>query len=177
MLSIFFIGIALSMDAFSLALGLGTTGITHKQRLELSTAVAIMHFIMPQLGLFFGDKLFRLLEINVDIVMIIVFLYLGISMYIKRNEEKEIINHSLLNYFALAFFVSIDSFSIGAGLSSITNYYFISTLTFSLSAGIITYFGLLLGFHSIKLLKDKAILLGSIILILLAIVNLFEHFF
>ena len=177
MLSIIFIGIALSMDAFSLALGLGTTGITRKQRFKLSTAVAIMHYIMPQLGLFFGDKLFRLLEINVDIVMIIVFFYLGISMFLKRKEERAIINHSILSYFTLAFFVSIDSFSVGACLPTITNNWLFPPIIFSVSAGIITYCGLLLGYHSIKLLKENATLLGSIILILLAIVNLFEHFF
>lgn len=177
MLSIFLIGLALSMDAFSLAIGIGTTNISNRNKQILSLMVAIMHFIMPNLGLYLGDQLFRFLEINVDILMIIIFAYLGITMFINRHETKAIVRDSVISYLIIAFSVSIDSFSIGLGLMSITDHHLIAALVFAFCSGVITYLGLLIGEYSIKLLEEKAATLGSIILMLLAIVNTIEHFF
>lgn len=41
------IAVALSMDTFSLSLGLGTCNLTKKKSLTLSCIVGVMHFIMP----------------------------------------------------------------------------------------------------------------------------------
>ena len=46
-ITLFIIAIALSMDTFSLSLGIGTSNITKKRMLIFSIIVGIMHFIMP----------------------------------------------------------------------------------------------------------------------------------
>ena len=63
LLSVFLIGIALSMDTFSLSLSLGTL-IDYKSIFKLSFIVGIMHFIMPFLGSLIGNKIIVFLEIS-----------------------------------------------------------------------------------------------------------------
>ena len=50
LISIILIGIALSMDTFSLSLSVGMFDIDRKKCLKLAIIVGIMHFIMPILG-------------------------------------------------------------------------------------------------------------------------------
>ena len=52
--TIILIGISLSMDAFSLALAYGISGITKKEIIILSLIVGIFHFCMPLIGLALG---------------------------------------------------------------------------------------------------------------------------
>ena len=63
MLSIFFIGIALSMDAFSIALSIGTNNLSKKSIVLTITLVGLMHFIMPQLGLMLGNQVYNFINI------------------------------------------------------------------------------------------------------------------
>ena len=48
-ISCFLIAVALSMDTFSLSLGLGTYNIKQQDCLKLSLMVGVMHFLMPLL--------------------------------------------------------------------------------------------------------------------------------
>ena len=61
-LNILLIGIALSMDTFSLSLGVGTYNLEKKKCLTLSLLVGLMHFIMPLLGNVVGDKIMHFFE-------------------------------------------------------------------------------------------------------------------
>ena len=75
-LSILLIGIALSMDTFSLSLGIGTFNITNKQALKLSLIVGIMHFFMPILGMLLGNKIIKIFELQCDILLGIILIVL-----------------------------------------------------------------------------------------------------
>ena len=176
MLSIFFIGLALSMDAFSLSVSAGTTNIDKRHKLTLALSIAVMHFIMPQIGLLFGEQLFHILPINIKIFNIIVFTYLGITMLLKKENTK-LLKYSIFSCLFLAFCVSIDSFSIGLGLSAITSHYLTTSLIFGIISGGVSYLGLLLGERIIGLLKEHATKLGGIILLFLAFVNLMKELF
>ena len=173
MLSIFLIGLALSMDAFSIALSIGINDISKGKLASIPIAVGIMHFIMPLLGLILGNQLFYIFNINSKIIVSLILIYLAIQLYLERKKEanaRKITN--FISIFLLAFSVSLDSFSVGIGLSGLTDKYFLSFLTFALCSGCITYMGLILGKYSVKLLKERAVYLGIGILIMLAIVNL-----
>ena len=91
LISIFLIGIALSMDTFSLSLSLGTFNVTNKKALKLSFLVGIMHFIMPFLGMLIGGKLTQILELKSDILLGFILIIIAIEMLIdiiKGEEEK-----------------------------------------------------------------------------------------
>ena len=176
MLSIFLIGVALSMDAFSISLSIGTTHLSKNRFILIPIVVSIMHFIMPLIGLFLGNQILSVININPKIIMTIILLYLAFVMYKDRNNDKVTQINSLLSIFLFAFSVSIDSFSVGIGLRALTDKIIIPPIIFSLCAGTITYMGLILGKYSQKVWKEKASLIGIILLILISIVNICKLF-
>lgn len=176
MLSIFLIGVALSMDAFSIALSIGTTHLSKNRFILIPTVVSIMHFVMPLIGLFLGNQILSVININPKIIMTIILLYLAFLMYKDRNNDKVPKINSLLSIFLYAISVSLDSFSVGIGLKALTDKILIPPIIFSLCAGTITYMGLILGKYSQKVWKEKASLIGIILLISISIVNICKLF-
>ena len=176
MLSIFLIGVALSMDAFSIALSIGTTHLSKNRFILIPIVVSIMHFVMPLIGLFLGNQILSVININPKIIMTIILLYLAFLMYKDRNNDKVPKINSLLSIFLYAISVSLDSFSVGIGLKALTDKIIIPPIIFSLCAGTITYMGLILGKYSQKVWKEKASLIGIILLILISIVNICKLF-
>lgn len=176
MLSIFLIGVALSMDAFSIALSIGTTHLSKNRFILIPIVVSIMHFVMPLIGLFLGNQILSVININPKIIMTIILLYLAFLMYKDRNNDKVTKINSLLSIFLYAISVSIDSFSVGIGLKALTDKILIPPIIFSLCAGTITYMGLILGKYSQKVWREKASLIGIILLISISIVNICKLF-
>lgn len=176
MLSIFLIGVALSMDAFSIALSIGTTHLSKNRFILIPIVVSIMHFVMPLIGLFLGNQILSVININPKIIMTIILLYLAFLMYKDRNNDKVTKINSLLSIFLYALSVSLDSFSVGIGLKALTDKILIPPIIFSLCAGTITYMGLILGKYSQKVWREKASLIGIILLISISIVNICKLF-
>ena len=175
MLSIFFIGIALSMDAFSIALSMGTNNLSKKSIGLTITLVGLMHFIMPQLGLMLGNQVYNFININPKFIISVILYYLIIVMYFDKSS-KNVNIESFINIFLFAFSVSIDSFSVGIGLKGLTEHYILASIVFSLCAFCITYIGLVLGKYSLKILKNKTKYVGMILLFITATVNLCQLF-
>ena len=61
LLIVILVAISLSMDAFSLSLAYGTLDLEKKSINLLSLIVGSYHFIMPLLGMWFGNKLITIL--------------------------------------------------------------------------------------------------------------------
>lgn len=172
---IILIAISLSMDAFSLSLAYGTLNITKKDICLLSSIVGIYHFFMPLIGIFFGDLLLHIIPITPNIMVGIVLIFIGIEMVgesKKGQEEVKIMNFFELLLFGLA--VSLDSFSIGLGLKSISNHYVVCALTFSLFSTIFTYCGLIFGKKINNKIGGFSTFVGGIILILIGILSFFS---
>lgn len=103
-LSILLIGIALSMDTFSLSLSLGTFNITNKQALKLSIIVGIMHFFMPIIGMLLGEKLINLFELQCDFLLGVILLFIAIQMIIDLiKHEENSFNLNILGMFFIRF--------------------------------------------------------------------------
>ena len=162
----FFVGIGLSMDAFSLSLSLGTTSPSKKNIIKTALIVGIFHFIMPMLGYFIGIN-FKYRISGINILTFLLFVVLSFELYKNRNEE----NNSILNNLTIlliAFSVSIDSFTVGIAFGLNSEFIILSSIIFSITSFIFTYLGLALG----KKLKDKykkrATYLGIILLLIVA---------
>ena len=170
----FFMGVGLSMDAFSLAIVYGTNKISKKKAFILSLMVGVLHFIMPNLGSILGGKFLKGFTIYGNFIIAVVFFVLAIQMLLSFNEKEEV--KSINNYLEMFFFaiaVSIDSFTLGMVLS-FENYNVIEAgLIFSIISFTFTISGLLLGnYLSSKTGKiGKAI--GIIILLIFALKYLF----
>ena len=173
-LSLLGIGIALSMDTFSLSLSIGTFGINNRKSLLLAAIVGVMHFIMPTFGLIIGKIILGICNFNTRYLMSIILLILAFLMTkeLKNNKQPSIV-FSLIGILIFSLSVSIDSFTTGIGLRTITNNIFLSLLIFSICSFLFTYLGLVIGKYSHQKLGKKATLFGIILLIIVAIGHIF----
>lgn len=168
---IFLIAVSLSMDAFSLSLAYGTNLLVNKEIKILTLIVGLYHFIMPILGMLVGNFIIQTIHIDGKIITLIIFTFIGINMIIEtysKNEKVKIMK--LGEMFLFGFAVSIDSFSIGIGIKSISNNFLLCSALFSLTSALFTYVGLKLGNRLNLLLGKIATLLGGIMLIVLGII-------
>lgn len=157
------------MDAFSLALAYGTTKISKNKIIILSLVVGLFHFIMPIMGSFIGISILSKLINKADIVVGIIFIILAIEMFISKEEEKKGTITNIYSCILFAFTVSIDSFTVGIGLSLTNKNIVIPSIIFSIISLIFTLMGLILGKKLSKTLGKKAIYVGIIILLVLGI--------
>lgn len=175
-ITVFMVAVALSMDTFSLSLGIGTSNISKKRCFFFSIIVGIMHFLMPLIGNVIGNKIVEIFMLKSNFLLGIILIYLAITMLIEilKPEEKPK-NMSFLNMFLFAVGVSIDSFSTGIGLSAITDNYLLAVIIFSVTSFCFTYLGLLIGKYANRLLGVYATVFGSILLILIGIFHLCKY--
>lgn len=174
-ISLFIIGVSLSMDTFSISLSIGTFNITRKKAIFLCILVGIMHFFMPLFGSLLGSKIITFLNINVNFLLGLILLFIGIEMIIDLiKEEDKYFELNLFNMLLVSISVSLDSFSTGLGLSAITQDIFLSGLIFSVCAASFTFIGLLIGKYSGEKLGIYANIFGIILLFILGILHIFK---
>lgn len=163
------ISISLSMDAFSLALAYGTFQLPKRDIWLLSIIVGVYHFFMPLLGLFVGKIVLQFIK-NPDIIVFLVLSVIGVQMIFESFKKEDMLHYmrfSELLLFGLA--VSIDSFSAGIGLTSISNHYVVCSLFFSLFSFFFTHLGLSLGTRIHHIFGKISTFIGGIVLVLLGI--------
>lgn len=172
-LLIVIIAVSLSMDAFSLSLAYGTYNLSTKNIILLSLIVSAYHFFMPLVGLEMGEYIFRILKVSTGIIVFVVLLFIGAEMIYESFKNKEIENkNGIIEYLIFGFAVSIDSFSVGIGLHSITDNIILSSLIFSVTSGLFTYLGLILGKKINSLIGKVSTIIGGITLIVIGIIYL-----
>ena len=169
--TILLIGISLSMDAFSLALVYGMQNMIKKEKIYLSIIVGIYHFIMPLIGVFFGELLSSINIISIDIIASLILIYIGIDLIISYRKKEEKINTQKTGLIIFGLSVSLDSLTVGIGLKAITNNSILASTTFSLTSLTFTYLGLELGNIIGKNIGSYSKLIGGIILIFIAIIT------
>lgn len=144
--TLFLIGLSLSLDAFSLSLAYGLLGIRKKKMLYSSLIVGLFHFFMPLLGSFIGIKILSSFKINPKYVIAIVIFLIILEMIKSLKEEVNTeLKISFLNMLAFAFFVSLDSFTVGIGLVYVTAYPIYASIIFAIVSTILTFIGFILG--------------------------------
>lgn len=176
LISVIMVAIGLSMDAFSLAILYGTLNFNKRKTLVLSTSVGIFHFFMPLLGNLIGIIILKIVPIAPNIVVGIIFLIISIEMILSIFKQEEIMD--LKGVFAIllfAFTVSIDSFSVGIGLSAICDKKILAVSIFSVTSFLFTYLGLSIGSKLTEKFGKWSTLFGGIVLLLLSFVYLFSY--
>lgn len=169
---ILLIAVSLSMDAFSLALSIGTTSLEAKTSLFLSSVVGIFHFFMPIIGSFCGFMFVTHLHIDAHFLSSVIFLYIAILMFKDYKEgESDTFKLSLVGIVIFAFGVSLDSFGVGFALNSLDSSKFIAPFVFTIVSFLFTFAGLTLGKKLNSLIGTYSILFGASIMTMLAILN------
>lgn len=166
------VGISLSMDVFALSIFLGTIS-TKKRSIFFSLFVGMFHFIMPIIGAVVGFKLTNIITLNGEFIFGIILLLLSIQIFInifkKENPDYKISYYELI---LLAFSVSLDSFTIGFGLSISDSYTLYSSLVFSICSVTFAYLGLLIGKYFNEKIGVYSKVIGAFILFIFALIHL-----
>ena len=174
-IALFIIGVSLSMDTFSISLSIGTFNITKKQVFFLCILVGIMHFFMPMIGSLLGSKVVTFLNINVNFLLGLILLFIGIEMIVDLfKADEKFFELNIFNMFLVSISVSLDSFSTGLGISAITNDIILAGFIFSICSASFTFLGLLIGKYSSEKLGAFANLMGIFLLVMLGLIHIFK---
>ena len=203
LIQIFFLGVGLSMDAFSVALtdGLTYSDINKKKSFFIAGVFGFMQALMPLIGFWLVELVERIAgdvageEAGIIAAKVVVWLAFGLLLFIggkmliesiiemrKPKEEKEPKKFSYKEVIFYGFATAVDALAAGvtmhAGLSTnVTVWLHVSIilmLTFSISL-----VGLFLGKQIMKILKGRyeiSGIIGGIILILLAVWVIVSHY-
>ena len=167
---LFIIAISLSMDAFSLSLAYGTLDINKKEIITLSIIVGIYHFFMPLIGFFLGSKILLVIPVNSNFIVFIILCFIGLEMIIDTLRKKDTFSKMhLIQMLIFSFSVSLDSFSVGIGLNTLTDKIFLSPMIFSFTSFVFTFLGLHIGKKIREIFGRIATLIGGCVLILIAV--------
>lgn len=165
----FFIGISLSLDAFTIAIAIGTNDIYKKRSITLPVTIGIFHFLMPILGNIFGLFLSQKIITNTNIICSIIFFYLALELKIDDKKQKIKKDINIITIIIISLTVSLDSLSVGFAIGLNKEPILLASITFMLISSIFTKLGLLIG----QKIKNKyhiiSTYLGKLLLILTAI--------
>ena len=146
LLILLMIGISLSIDAFSVSTCIGMCNMSLKKVFTISLTVGLFHYIMPILGVVFSFQINKVLFIEPKVILGIILLLLSLQLFIEylKPSNKDIsLNKGSILLFALG--VSLDSFSVGMGLSAITNNLLLASTIFTICSFSFTFLGLTIG--------------------------------
>lgn len=168
----FFIGLSLSMDAFSVSIISGSL-IAKKKILnsfKISFYFGFFQFIMPILGWFTGIKFLKLISGFDHIVAFFILFFIGLKIIYESRKIEKIIDFSKMSIlFILSIATSLDAYAVGLTFSFIK----VKVLTPSLIIGFTTFLVCLVGFYLgnkiKKIFGNKLELIAGIILILIGL--------
>lgn len=183
LVTLFLLAVGLSMDAFAVSIckGLAMKKISFKQAAIVGLWFGGFQALMPALGFLLGTTVASFVNVVADWIAFILLALIGGNMIKEAlSGEEEEANDSLdfKTMLLLAVATSIDAFAVGVsfafmeiGSLIIPAVLFIGVITFVLSM-----VGVKVGNVFGTKYKSKAELAGGIILILLGVKIILEHF-
>lgn len=169
--TIFLLAFAVSMDAFSFAIGIGENKMSLKKRLVFIGAITGLHLFMPLAGMMIGSYLSTMFEMFVHYITGGVLIVIGVEMCMSqlKGSEKLKSYRSNTRLFILAFLISLDSFSVSTSLGMFRIHILPTLVIFGITAIFLTALGLWIGGKMKTALGKYGELFGSAILIFLGI--------
>ncbi|MGI8316608.1 manganese efflux pump MntP [Halobacillus mangrovi] len=173
--SLMLLSLALGLDAFSVALGMGLQSVRLKHAFFSGIVVGIFHMIMPGLGMYFGNWLSSSASEWASLGGGLLLFCIGSYAVFASFTEKHSVAYTLYGagiwLFALS--VSIDSFPVGFSLGLRGSEVLVSVLSFGLFSMGLTWAGFIVGRHASSWLGTYSELLGGAILCSLGLYTIF----
>lgn len=192
-LSLFLIAVSLAMDAFAVSITNGVTaGNFNKQKAVLAAACfGLFQFIMPLAGWLLGTGAYDLIASFDHWIAFVLLGFIGGRMLFEtikemRHPEQEqsnvILNGKMIvmqgiatSIDALAIGISFAALAMGVEFSFLTINIWSACLLIGVVAFLLSLIGGLLGRKIGGFFKNKAGIIGGIILILIGVKILLEH--
>lgn len=180
------VAIALAMDAFAVAIATGVSlkQVSFRQTFRLSWHFGLFQALMPIIGWILGSSIKTYIEIYAHWVAFSLLALVGSNMIREafsnddqgNNKEKDSTKGMTLVVLSVA--TSIDALAVGLSMSVLQLSIFYPALIIGLVAGGFTVLGLHLGkyFSKLSLLSSWAEVIGGLVLWVIGIKILFEHF-
>ena len=173
------IGVGLSMDAFAVAVckGLGMTRFNWRQATVISLFFGGFQALMPALGWLLGRQFERYITSIDHWIAFGLLAFIGGKMIVEaiRGGEDESTRFDIKELFVLAIATSIDALAVGITFAFLGVQIISSAATIGVTTFTISFTGVAIGHRFGTKLKDKAELLGGVILVLLGVKILLEH--
>ena len=177
-IDILFIGIGLSMDAFAVSIckGLKMKVVDLKQCLMIAWFFGIFQAIMPTIGYVLSSKFVEYINAYSHWVTFVLLTIIGANMIRESvgNEEEETDGKQVVGIkelFGLAIATSIDALAVGITFGTMGSQLHLGITTF-----IISIIGVFIGNIFGSKYKTKAEIVGGIILILIGVKVVLEHY-
>ena len=174
MLEVFFLAIALSMDAFAVSVSLGAKHKKNSKKMALMAAgyFGLSQALMPFFGYWAGKGLLSVVAAYAPWVAFFLLLLIGAKMIYESfntgiEDELKNITHQVMLVLAIA--TSIDAMAAGFALNLLNVNVLFSCLAIGVITFIFSYLGVLVGEKSGTKLENKAELFGGVVLILIGL--------
>ena len=180
-ISIFLIALALSMDAFSVAMALGAAGRGHSSGaiMRLATAFGLFQFVMPILGWLLGKTVVSYIADYDHWIAFGLLLIVGLRMikeYFDKDEKERTKDPTKgWSLLVLSIATSIDALAVGVSFAFFDVNIYYASAVIGVVCFIITALGMIFGKALSRILGRKAVLLGGFVLIGIGIKIVIEH--
>jgi manganese efflux pump family protein len=169
MFGILIMAFALGMDAFSLSIGIGLTGLNRRKAIQLCSAVGFFHVALTLIGVYLGLLIGGLLGQVAEMFGALLLIGLGIHMaystlFSKPEEVKPLTTLYLILLISAG--VSLDALSVGftLGLRSAA-YCLVAAAVFGVMGSVLCGAGLFVGKRASRYVGAFGEMLGALILI------------
>lgn len=184
---IILIGIALSMDAFSVCIASGVVyrNLSAAKKISMPLTFALFQGIMPVLGFFFGYMFEEIIMKLQGVIALVLLGFVGFNMIkeaIFDKDEETVKSFNLPQLMLLAVSTSIDAFAVGIsfvamnvsrGFQRPLSNIFIVSLIIALTTLVCCFIAIFLGEKIGNKFGRKAELFGGILLVLIGIKSMF----
>ena len=180
-ISIFLIALALSMDAFSVAMAIGAAGRGHSSLavIRLATAFGVFQFVMPILGWLLGKTVVSYISDYDHWIAFALLVIVGLRMikeyFDKDKKERTKDPTKGWSLLILSIATSIDALAVGVSFAFFDINIYYASAVIGVVCFIITALGMIFGKALSRILGKKAVLLGGIVLIAIGIKVVVEH--
>jgi putative Mn2+ efflux pump MntP len=165
---IFLIAISMSVDAFSVAFGVGCSFNTPRHYFRLSWHFGLFQFLMPLLGAFIGKILIKWTG-NINIIAALILFYIAYHMIkeaLKDDDEKCALNDPTrgLSLVILSLATSMDALGVGISLALYKGSIILASVTIGVVCAIATLIGVYFGKVSRHFTGKYAEIAGAVVL-------------
>ncbi|VVN08724.1 putative manganese efflux pump MntP [Pseudomonas fluorescens] len=181
-ISLIFLALAMSTDAFAAALGKGAS--LHKPRfieaVRTGLIFGVIEAITPIIGWSIGQVATRFVESWDHWIAFVLLLALGLHMIyngLKHDDEEEEKpgQHSFLILAVTAFATSIDALAVGVGLAFVDVNILVAAAAIGLATTVMVTIGVMLGRALGTVVGKRAEIVGGVVLMLVGATILYEH--
>lgn len=172
--SVIVLAIALGMDAFSVAIGIGTTASSLRQYFRLSWHFGLFQFFMPLIGWELGNLIARRMSGLAPWIACGILIFIGFRMIWETFNNKVTVTESIdktkgWSLVMLSIAVSIDALGAGFSLRLMAVPLFRTAIIIGIFSCLMTLVGMLLGKMISIAIGQQCEVIGGVVLIIIGL--------